>query len=152
MNRKGVDAYRETDVLTADPKKLVVMCYEGAIDSLRVLKQEDVKAERRVESLQKAMDIIEELNASLDFEKGGQIAVNLDSIYNYMLRRLLYADTHRDSDAVGEVIGMLEELKGAWEEVFFGKRESVSVTPSLSVGDQPESQTLSGTYGAPARL
>jgi flagellar protein FliS len=152
MYTKGVNAYRQTDVLTADPKKLVAMCYKGAIGSLKVVIQKDVDAERKVKSMQKAMDIIQELNASLDFEKGGQIAKNLDSLYNYMLRRLLYGEAHRETDAVVEVIGMLEELKGAWEEVFFGKKASNTISPSPHVAEQFENQMLTVAYGSHARL
>ena len=54
---------------------------------------------------------------SLDFEKGGEIANNLRSLYGYMLKRILYADVNRDMGAIDEVIGMLSELLSAWQEV-----------------------------------
>lgn len=115
----GVQAYRQTGVMTADPKRLILMCYEGAIDCLRAAKDKLIAKdfEGKGYDLNKARDIIGELTNSLDFEKGDEIARNLDSIYNYMLRRILHADMEKDARAVDEVVGLLSELKTAWEEI-----------------------------------
>ncbi|MEJ2658585.1 MAG: flagellar protein FliS, partial [Desulfobacterales bacterium] len=61
------------------------------------------------------------LACSLDFEKGGAIAGNLNSLYNYMIRRILNADVNRDIEAIDEVIGMLEELRSAWQSIYMQK-------------------------------
>jgi len=106
-------------VLTADPKRLVLMCYEGTIDNLKIGKQQIAQKdyEGKARALTKAQDIINELLCALDYEKGGSIAKNLDSLYNYMLRRIIHVDLKNDLRAVDEVIGMLTELKAAWEEI-----------------------------------
>jgi len=123
MYSNGIQGYRRTNVITADPKRLVLMCYEGAIDSLKIGKQKYIEKdyEGKVRAITKAQDIINELLCSLDFEKGGSIARNLDSLYNYMLRRIIHADVNKDLSALNEVIGMMNELKSAWEEVFYNK-------------------------------
>ena len=120
MYNNGIQSYRRTNVTTANPKRLVLMCYEGAMDSLRIGKQKLIEKdyEEKGRALTKAQDIINELLCSLDFEKGGAIARNLDSLYNYMLRRILHAEINKDISAIEEVIGMLNELKSAWEEIF----------------------------------
>jgi len=119
MHSNGIQSYRRTNVTTADPKKLVLMCYEGTIDSLKIARQKIVERdyEAKGKALTKAQDIINELLHSLDFEKGGSIAKSLDSLYNYMLRRILDADQKKEISAIEEVIGMLNELKSAWEEI-----------------------------------
>ena len=91
MYANGFDAYRQTNVLTADPKKLVIMCYEGAITNLRVARERYLSGEyeAKAKAVQKAQDIISELMHALDFEEGGQIARNLEALYNYMTRRIL---------------------------------------------------------------
>jgi len=96
------------------------MCYEGAIDNLMIAKQKDAekKYEEKSRHINKTKDIIDELLCSLDFEKGGLIARNLESLYNYMTRRILQADTNKNMGALDDVIGMLRELLSAWEEVF----------------------------------
>jgi flagellar protein FliS len=121
VDSNGTQSYRRTKVLTADPKRLVLMCYEGTIDSLKIGKQKIAQKdyEGKARALTKAQDIINELLCALDYEKGGSIAKNLDSLYNYMLRRIIHVDLKNDLRAVDEVIGMLTELKAAWEEILY---------------------------------
>ena len=120
MYSNGIRDYRKTNVITADPKRLVLMCYEGAIETCKIGKQKIIEKdyEEKGKALTKAQDIINELVCSLDFERGGDIAKNLDSLYNYMSRRIIHADVNKDINAIDEVIGMLNELKSAWEEIF----------------------------------
>ena len=119
MYSNGIQMYRKTNVVTADPKRLVLMCYEGAIDCLKIGKQKltENDYESKGKHIAKARDIIYELKASLNFEKGETIAKNLDSLYNYMLRRIIEGDLTQDIQALEEVIGILEELKSAWDEI-----------------------------------
>ena len=115
-------AYRQTDILTGDPKRLVILCYDGAIDSLNLAKAKYLSKDYMAKgnAVQKAMDIIDYLREILDFDKGGEIAVQLDNIYNFMVRHILKSDRERNVDGFQQVIKMLEELKSAWEEVFYG--------------------------------
>jgi flagellar secretion chaperone FliS len=119
MYSNGIQSYRKTDVSTSDPVKLVIMCYEGAIDSLKLAKEKlkEKDYEKKAKAIIKAQDIIVELLCSLDLKKGGAIASNLSGLYNYMLRRILHGDVNRDMGAIDEVIGMLNELLSAWREV-----------------------------------
>ena len=145
--RKGIQAYNETNILTADPKKLVLMCYEGAIESLKIGKQKIIEKdyEGKGMSLTKARDIITELLCALDFEKGGSIARNLDSLYNYMVRRIIHADTDKDVTAIDEVIHMLSELKSAWEEVFYKQDKEAQPEP---VGFDEEGRKQAANYAS----
>ncbi len=144
MYNNGIQSYRRTNVITADPKRLVLMCYEGAIDSLKIGKQKLIEEdyEEKGSALAKAEDIINELLCSLDLEKGGAIARNLDSLYNYMLRRILHADVKKDISAIDEVIGMLSELKSAWEEIFI--RPEKEMKPEAVELDEQRRQLGSG--------
>ena len=119
MYCNGVQSYRKTNITTSDPVKLIIMCYEGAIDSLKLAKQKirEEDYEKKAKAIIKAQDVIDELICSLDLEKGGAIASNLSSLYNYMLRRILHGDVNRDIGAIDEVIGMLTELLSAWRDV-----------------------------------
>ena len=85
MHSNKIQSYRRTNVITADPKRLVIMCYEGAIENLKTSMQKIIEKdyEGKGRAITKAQDIINELLCSLDFEKGGPIARNLDSLYNY---------------------------------------------------------------------
>jgi len=119
MHGNGINAYRQTNVVTADPGRLILMCYEGAIGSLKIAKEKYISKEyeAKAEAVQKAQTIIGELMKALDFERGGEVAGNLDSLYNYMLRRIIEGDVKRDVRAFDEVILMLEELESAWKEI-----------------------------------
>lgn len=119
MYCNGVQSYRRTNISTSDPVRLIIICYEGIIDNLKLAKEkiEEKDYEKKAKAIIKAQNIIEELMCSLDFEKGGEIANNLESLYNYMLRRILQGDVNKDLGAIDEVIGMLNELLSAWKEV-----------------------------------
>ena len=127
MYSNGVQSYRKTNVMTADPKKLVMLCYEGAIDNLKIGKNKIIERdyEGKGRALTRAQDIIGELLSSLNFEKGGSIANGLDSLYNYMLRRIIHADFKNDVPAIDEVVRLLTELKAAWEEIFSRKEHEI---------------------------
>ncbi len=154
MHGKGIQGYRRTNVMTADPKRLVIMCYEGAISNLRLAteKYDAHEYEAKARAVQKFQDIINELLCSLDFEKGGQIATNLRAIYDYMIRRILQGDVEKEPGVFDEVLGMLEELKGAWEEIFYGGKEESAPIPPAHLSDQTSKQGRAAAYGPRVRL
>ena len=120
MYQNGIRAYQKTGVLTADPKRIVLMCYELAIGHLKKAKThfELKEFEAKAKSLQTAMDVIHELRQALDFNLGGEVAKNLDALYHYMTNRLMDGDLKKDLKAFDEVTDMLEELLSAWKEIF----------------------------------
>ena len=126
----GLQAYQKTDVITADPKKLVIMCYEGAIYSLKMAKAkfyvQDYEAKGR--AIQNALDILNELRAALDFEKGAEVARNLDSLYSFWTQQILKADRQKDTRALDQVAAMLEEIKSALEEAYYGQKDSQTIS------------------------
>lgn len=125
MYGNGSGAYRQAGVMTADSKKLVLMCYEEAIRNLKIAKAKYVSRdyEEKAQALIKAQDFISALNSALDFQKGGEIASNLQALYNYMMHRLTEADLKRDLKAMDHIIWMLMELKSAWEEILNGNHK-----------------------------
>ncbi len=128
MYGKGIGAYQQAGVLTADPNRLVLMCYEEAIRNLKIAKAKLISRdyEEKAHALQKVYNIIFTLNSSLDFEKGGNIASNLHALYNYMTHRLLQADLKRDLRVMDHIVWMLVELKSAWEEILNGQRKDMN--------------------------
>ncbi|MDO8961160.1 MAG: flagellar export chaperone FliS [Methylophilus sp.] len=110
----------ETGVVAASPNKLVVMLYEGAISACRnaitFMQQQDIQ--RKGEMISKAILIIESgLRLSLDKKAGGDIAQSLDALYAYMTQRLTVANIHNEVSAIEEVVGLLSEIKSAWEAI-----------------------------------
>lgn len=138
MVRNGIAAYQQADVNTADPLKLIIMCYDGAINNLRTARDCIVARdlERKADAFDRASDFIGELNRALDFERGGEIARNLNALYNYMLRRIMEANIRLETGTVDEIVGLLEELRSAWQELASGPRESLAAP--VPVQPQPQ--------------
>ncbi len=115
----GVSVYQETAVLTQSRGKLIVMLYDGAIKFLRQAQQAISTGDYENKSLylNKALDIINELNMSLDMESGGEISGNLRSLYGFMTSHLNQAGSKMDARMVQEVIDLLEELNQGWRAV-----------------------------------
>ena len=110
----------ETGVAAANPHKLILMLFDGALLSLSAdashLQRNNI-AEKGA-SLSKAIDIISNgLCASLDIKAGGEIAERLHALYEYMANRLLHANINNDLAAIEEVSHLLGELRSAWEEI-----------------------------------
>ena len=115
----GLGAYQETTVLTQDKGKLIVMLYEGAIKFLKLAQKDitDGNYESKNTHINKAWDIINELNVSLDMEAGGEISENLRKLYAFMLTHISTANFKNDSQIAQEVVDMLTELKEGWEAI-----------------------------------
>ena len=141
-NGNGIGAYQQVGAMTADPKRLVLMCYEEAIRNLKIAREKYVSRdyEEKARALIKAQDFICALNSALDFEKGGEIASNLHALYNYMMHRLTEADLQRDLKAFDHIVWMLVELKAAWEDILNGNRKDIN--PNLRrIADQEKETT-----------
>ena len=116
---KGIGAYQDTAISTQSRGRLIVMLYDGAIKFLRLAIQE-LEAENyagKGQYINRAQDIIDELNAVLDMEAGGEISRNLRSLYLFMLRYLTRANVERDAKAITDVITQLETLNEGWRAI-----------------------------------
>jgi flagellar secretion chaperone FliS len=112
-------SYQQNDVLTATPGRLVVLLYDGAGRFLRraaaALRAENLETSNA--ALQRAEAIIDELLATLDFERGGEIAASLRDLYLFCRRELNDARLERDADKIETVADLLAELREAWAQV-----------------------------------
>ena len=122
--KSGANAYAkvgmETGVIAANPHKLIVMLFEGAQVALNSALQhmQAGNVPEKGKAITKAIMIIDNgLRASLDKSVGGQIAVNLDSLYEYMSNRLLVANLNNQPEIIQEVLTLLHDIKSAWEEI-----------------------------------
>jgi len=95
------------------------MLYDGAIKFMRLaikeLEAKDYEAKGRY--IDRAQDIINELNAVLDMESGGEIAANMRKLYVFMSKRLSEANVQRDPQMIREVISLMEELNKGWKAI-----------------------------------
>ncbi len=114
-----IDQYKKTQVGTADRGQLVVMLYEGAIRFINTAidKMHFSTYDLVNTNIQKTMEIIAELRASLDHQAGGEIAGRLESIYLFINDRLQEANVKKSAAILKEVRDLLEGLLGAWKTV-----------------------------------
>lgn len=127
----SVNSY--TGVTDASPHQLVQMLIDGALGKLSVVKglMDRGEVAKKGEVIGQAISIIGGLRSSLDLSKGGEIAVNLDNIYEYMERQLMQANLKNDTTIVDEVVSLLREIKTAWDSIPVEIRKNPSA--SLSV-------------------
>lgn len=107
----------ETGVEGSDPRRLIVMLYDGALASLREARahmlRHDAAAKGR--AIARTLRIIDEgLVASLDMNAGGDIAMQLRDLYDYITRRLTLANVRNDASLIDEADRLLSELRVAW--------------------------------------
>jgi flagellar protein FliS len=117
-------AYRkvglEGQLESASPHKLVLMLFEGAM--LAIANAQHHMAAGNIaekgQSISRCIEIIASgLQASLDLEIGGELALRLEALYEYMGQRLLHANLKNDQAALSEVATLLGDLKSAWEQI-----------------------------------
>ncbi|MBI3394384.1 MAG: flagellar export chaperone FliS [Spirochaetia bacterium] len=140
-----IDAYKDTEISTANQGKLIVMLYDGAIrflktamDNLHPRSYDVVNT-----NIIKAQDIVTELMLSLNLEQGGEIAENLFSLYAYMKKRLLEGNIKKDQAILSEITKLLEQLRGAWDEVA-GKEAGKPEPARANYRDQGVSFSIRG--------
>ncbi|MBW8370572.1 MAG: flagellar export chaperone FliS [Thiobacillus sp.] len=139
-SRSAANAYAnvglETGVVAASPHQLIIMLYEGAELAVRMaikhMNEGDVT--KKSAAITKASTIIlDGLRAALDPQQGGDIALQLDALYDYMNSRLMLAHINNKTAPLEEVQGLLRELHGAWLQIG---------TPARTTAPQPSHHSI----------
>jgi flagellar secretion chaperone FliS len=130
MQSRGAAQYRAVSnrglVAEASPTRLVQIMYEEVLTQLIIaqgcmtrisnnLPLNEIVAKGK--AMGKAIRLINQLNGTLDMERGGEIAANLRSLYVYMLARLTLANATLDASIVGEVITLVRKVKSGWDGI-----------------------------------
>ena len=116
--------YQSVQITTTDRGRLLLMMYEGAIKFLKQARAglETGDITKFCKYLSKGQAIVAELMNTLDFEKGGKIAKDLDRLYDFMLFYLTEANLHRDAKRITRVIGLIETIYSAYKEIIEGEK------------------------------
>lgn len=123
---------RQSDVAYASPHRLIQMLLEGALEKINIAKghMERNEIAEKGNYIGWAISILEGLRISLDAKAGGEVAANLEALYDYMQRRLVLANLHNDPGVLDEVSGLLRSVKSAWDTI----PESVKEDHAKKVG------------------
>jgi flagellar protein FliS len=127
MNRSGARAalqqYKKVNVHSmvegASPHRLIQMLMEGALEKMYIARglMEEGRLGPKAEHITWAISIIDGLRISLDTDVGGEIAQNLEDLYDYMVRRLVEANLKNDAAIIDEVSDLLKQIKEAWDAI-----------------------------------
>lgn len=115
----GIGAYQDNLVTTQKRGRLIVLLYEGAIKfmKLAIKEMEENNEQAKVHYINKAQDIINELNTVLDMNAGGEIAENLRKLYFFIHNRLSQASIKHDPKMIWEAIELMEEMNHGWKAI-----------------------------------
>lgn len=136
MNQNAFKAYQKTSVTTAKPDKILLMLYEGCIKFIRVakLKLQEKKIAEKGKNISKALAIVSELINTLDHDIGGQLARDLETLYMFMMDKLIEANLKNSAEDLEVVERLLSTLHEAWVDVVSNPRPDGVPSPKL----QPE--------------
>uniref|UniRef100_B8DS93 Flagellar protein FliS n=1 Tax=Nitratidesulfovibrio vulgaris (strain DSM 19637 / Miyazaki F) TaxID=883 RepID=B8DS93_NITV9 len=136
--QKAAHAYLQTQVTTTTQGELLLLLYDGAIKFLNQAKEKIAERDYAGKGIliSKALDIVNELDASLNLEKGGELAENLHKLYFYCSTRLLNANLKMDVTFIDEVIKILSGLRGAYGQIV-NTPEAMAVGASMAASRTP---------------
>ncbi len=121
MKANPLNAYRQTRVKTASQGRLIVMLYDEGVRQLDIAIEELSSDAPRLDLINNAIiktqDVVTELMVSLDFEKGGDIAQNLFSLYTFFNQKLIEANLEKDPAILKDIRGLMKELRDAWAAI-----------------------------------
>jgi flagellar secretion chaperone FliS len=124
--------YRENAVRSATPIELVVILFDAALDDMRradaAIRASDV--EERARAIRHAMVILQQLQGTLDFEKGGQVARQFEQFYNLIRAKLLESQLRNSTELMQQQIQFMAEVRDCWAE---GERQLKPKPPATVV-------------------
>ncbi len=133
-NRPNI--YQEIAVQTSSPTKLVVMLYEGAIRFLRqsvtAIQSKDLDQKRQ--SVDRAVAVIQHLQGTLDMDRGGAVAAELDKLYTYINSKIIEGSSKLQTAPIEEAVKLLTVLLSGWEEV--SRRGQEQTVPTTLLAQQ----------------
>ncbi len=153
MRSNATKAYGTQQVMTSSPAMLVALLYDKAIACLKeaVAAIEAGEVERRWKANQRACEIIDHLAATLDLEAGGEIAANLDQLYNFMLKRLGDVDLKNDPSPAREVIQLLIPLRDSWKTIAAGQTAKTDAAAPVQAASSKATTAIPQQPTAPGR-
>lgn len=116
MNKNAYQKYKTTSVQSASREKILLMLYEGAIKFTKLAMKaiEEKKIADRGMNIGRAFDIIMELNNTLDHKVGGQVAVQLEQLYMFMMEQYTKANITGDPEPLKTNLKLLQTLYDGW--------------------------------------
>lgn len=140
---KAAQAYFQTKVSTTDQGRLLLMLYDGALQFLQQAREKMLEKDYAAKGLliSKVIDIVNELSGSLNMEKGGTLAENLNNLYFLCTARLLQSNLKMDVEQLDSVAAILSGLRSAYAEII-DKPEAKQAVAQIAQKMQPEASMV----------
>lgn len=135
-NQYQQNQYQQNQIYTATPEQILLMLYDGAIRFTRqaMMAAENGNQAQKLERISKTMAIIVEFSNTLNHEVGGQIAADLDGLYQFMIRELNAARKDDTGEKLKTVERLLVDLRETWSQ-------AVEINRGQQEGAAPDGQT-----------
>lgn len=135
--------YLENHISTATPEQILIMLYDGAIRFTRqaIMAGEQGNQVQKLERISKSLAIVTEFSNTLNHDIGGQIAADLDGLYQFMIRELSAARKDESGKNLKTVEGLLVDLRQTWSEAIdinHQQNDGTISSPEQEQKEQPE--------------
>lgn len=132
VTNNGFNQYKESSIKTSTPEELTLMLYNGLVKFLMQAQNaiETNNIEKANNSILRAQAIIKEFQATLDMNY--EVSEGLDSLYDYMYRRLIEANLKKDISIIEEILGYSKELRDTWAQAMKIAKRSIPATEKIA--------------------
>ena len=148
----GISKYENVNVSTVDQGTLIIMAYEGAIGFVKIAKEKLAQNDYAGKSINisNAVSIINELNARLNMEKGGETAKNLNKLYTFLSIHLTTANLKKDAHKIDESLNILQNLLNGWKIIIEkDKKQNAGVSDvNMPLNAEPAASGISNMPAA----
>lgn len=146
--RNPAQAYRQFSVQGAPPLRLVVMLYDGAIAALqRAIDAIETRAiEQKCRQIKRALAILAQLEGTLNFERGGEVALNLKRLYVYARAEAMNANVKNSAEKLHALIEKLATVREAWSRAERAPEPSSPMPAGKHPPGAPPSERPSGSW------
>jgi flagellar protein FliS len=136
-----MNKYQHNQIDTASREQILIMLYDGAIRFTRqaILAIESGNQQGKVIGIEKAMAIVAEFRNTLDHQIGGEIAANLDALYEFMISSLLQGNLKNDVKSLQVVDGLLTDLRETW-------RQAIEIAQKEKQEQKAQGKVVNGNY------
>lgn len=144
----NIQQYQKVQVMTSDGVRLIVMLYEGIVRFNNGAKEaiEDGNIKDRVYFINRSLDIVSELNNTLNMDEGGEVAINLRRLYDFCVHSLNKANTENSVEALEAVNKVIAEVKSGWEGISSEKGADSDVSMDSDRQDRYSQGVAQGGY------
>lgn len=135
--------YQNNAVLTASKEQILIMLYDGAIRYVRQAKQAIAEGRQadKVHAIGKAMAIVTEFSNTLDYEAGGEIALDLAQLYDFVIRELAAVNARDSIERLEPVEKILLDLREGFAGAIEANQRGNAVQQQAAAGQGAESRT-----------